>query len=212
MSPITLFLLLVLLACSWPVSRTLLNPAFRRVAPRQWLAVTTLGLLAALVVVTLAVFQPDWLLIVVAVVIPLVGVSAWRSRPGFGRRRGLPPGSLSPWRSIEAIVDRDFYSRQAAQHGPVFKMAQFHRRVICVVGLERGHRLLREYREKLGPAVLPFDRETAGGFLRYMDDSTHRYYSGLFRAAFSPPIVAASEPMTRAAAEEELRDMAVSSS
>jgi cytochrome P450 len=68
---------------------------------------------------------------------------------------------------------------------------------------------LREHREKLGPAALPFNREIAGGFLRYMDDSSHQHYSSLFRAAFSPPIVAASEPMTRAAAEKELGDMAV---
>ncbi len=211
MTPVTLFLLAVLLVCSWPLSRLLARPSFRQVAPRQWLALATVGLLAIAVSLILAVYQPNWLPAVTAVVVLFVGASAWRSRPGFGRSRGLPPGSLSPWQSIEALVERDFYSRQALQYGPVFKMAQFHRGVICVVGLDRGHRLLREYRKSLGPSLQPFNREIDGGFLRYMDDTTHRRYAGLFRAALSPTVVSASELTIRAAAEDELADMDVAS-
>jgi cytochrome P450 len=90
-------------------------------------------------------------------------------------------------------------------------MAQFHRGVVCVVGLERGHRLLREHKEQLGASVQPFNREIPDGFLRYMDDSTHRRYAGLFRASLSPAVVCASESTIRAAAAEELEDMAVAS-
>jgi cytochrome P450 len=210
-SPITLFALVALLACAWPALRLSANPAFRQVAPGQWSAMAALGLLAGGGAVGLAVLEPDWLLIVTVGVVLLVGASAWRSRPGFGSRRGLPPGSLSPWESIEALVDRDFYTRRASRHGPIFKMSQFHRGVICVVGLERGHRLLREHRERLGPSVLPFNREVDGGFLRYMDDSTHRKYAPLFRACLSPAVVGASESMSRTVARQELENMAAAS-
>lgn len=209
MSPASLILVVVLAVCSWPALRLLARPSFRQAALRQWWALAAVGLMAAAVIVILALYKPNWLLAMTAVVVLFVGASAWRSRTGFGRSRGLPPGSLSPWQSIEALVERGFYLRQAMQHGPVFKMAQFHRGVICVVGLERGHRLLRENGQSLGPSVQPFNQEIDGGFLRYMDDNTHRRYAGLFRASLSPTIVSASEQVTRTVVEQELGDMAV---
>ncbi len=209
MSPITLIALAALVACSWPALRLLASPTFREVAPRQWLAMAAVALLLAAGVLGLAVREPHWLQVATVVIVLVTGASAWRSRPGFGSARGLPPGSLSAWRSIEALIDREFYSRQAARFGPIFKMSQFHRGVICVVGLERGHRLLREYRGSLGPSVLPFNEEVDGGFLRYMNDSTHRRYAPLFRACLSPAVVSASEATSRAVAGEELELMAV---
>lgn len=210
-SPAALFLLVVLLACFWPALRLLAKPAFRQVAPRQWLALAATVLVSLVALVILAVVLPSWLPWVTAVVVLFAGASAWRSRVGFGQDRGLPLGSLSPWKSIEALVERDFYSRQATQHGPVFKMAQFHRGVICVVGLERGHQILKEYRRKLGPSMQPFNHEIPGGFLRYMDDSTHRRYAGPFRASLSSAVVGESERTTRLVAGNELEDMAKAS-
>ena len=210
-SPASWFLLVVLLACSWPALRLLTKPSFRQVAPRQWLALAVVLLVSLAALVILAVVQPSWLPWVTAIAVLTAGASAWRSRVGFGRDRGLPLGSLSPWRSIEALIERDFYSWQAKQYGPVFKMAQFHRGVICVVGLDRGHRILRDYRKNLGPSVQPFNLEVPGGFLRYMADDTHRKYAGLFRGSLSPAIVGESEPTTRLAALDELEDMAKAS-
>lgn len=211
MSPVAVFLLMVLMACSWPVSRLLVRPSFRQVAPRYWWALVIGGLTAVAVLLILAVYRPLWLLAVTAAIVLVFGASAWRSRLGFGRSRGLPRGSLSPWKSVEAIFDRDFYRLQATQHGPIFKMAQFHRGVVCVVGLERGHRILREHRKCLGPSVQPFNREIDGGFLRYMDDSTHGRYAGMFRLALSSAVVSASVPSAGAAAGKELEEMAVAS-
>ena len=211
MSPVSLCLLVVLAVCSWPALRLLAKPSFRQVAPRQWLALAVVVLVSLVALVILAAVQPSWLPWVTAIAVLTAGASAWRSRAGFGRDRGLPPGSLSPWRSIDALIERDFYSWQAKRYGPVFKMAQFHRGVICVVGLERGHRILRDHRKNLGPSVQPFNHEVPGGFLRYMDDDTHRKYAGLFRASLSPAIVDESEPTTRLAALDELQDMAKAS-
>jgi cytochrome P450 len=211
-TPASLFLLVVLVVCSWPALRLLASPSFRQVAPRQWTVLVAVGLVMTAVLLVVAVFQPAWLPVITVVVVLVAGASAWRSRRIFGGGSGLPPGSLSPWRSIEALVERDFYSSQAKQHGPVFKMAQFHRGVICVVGLDRGHRVLREYQKNLGPSVQPFNREVEGGFLRYMDDGTHRRYAGFFRSALSPSVVSASEPTAIASAREELEDLTLASS
>ena len=68
----------------------------------------------------------------------------WRARPGYGRSAGWPPGSLGIGASLDAINDRTFYLDQARIHGPVFKMSQFGRPVLCVVGLSRGRELLHQ--------------------------------------------------------------------
>ena len=58
----------------------------------------------------------------------------WRARPTYKRRAGWPPGSLGFGASLDAIDNKAFYLQQAALHGPVFKMSQFGRPVLCVVG------------------------------------------------------------------------------
>jgi cytochrome P450 len=133
-----------------------------------------------------------------------VAVTAWRNRAGYGRSRGLPPGSLSLTTSLEALVDRDFYRKQAARHGPVFKMAQFHQPVVCVVGLSRGHQLLHQHQDALGPSTQRFSQYIPGGFLRYMTDRTHETYAPLFRQALSAQVVAQSWPVIQDAARHEL--------
>lgn len=189
-----------------PAGRLVADRRLQRLFPRvhATLGLATAGWLAGLVL--LALHERTALHVLAGLALPLLGALAWRSRAGYGR--GLPPGSLSPFRSIAALADRDFYRRQAARHGPVFKMAQFHQGVVCVVGLDRGHALLRERAEALGPAVQPFTHEIAGGFLRYMDDATHDLYGGLFRKALAAPIVAAAEPEIAAVCRRELAALA----
>ena len=47
----------------------------------------------------------------------------------------LQPGDTILGMSLDAIGDRTFYQDQAALHGPVFKMSQFGRPVLCILGL-----------------------------------------------------------------------------
>ena len=124
----------------------------------------------------------------------LVGVAAvilyWRGSASYGQSAGLPKGSLALSQSLLAIVDRDDYLKKADRYGPVFKMSQFHQPTICVLGLERGHRLFRDHRESFGPVSQPFNRSVAGGFLRYMDTDTHAVYARLFSKALAHPVLA----------------------
>lgn len=198
----------VLALAAWPAVRLLANPDFRRVAPRQFIALAFVLSLGAAFVVGIAVARPSWLHVVALIGGSAMAASAWRARSERGVAWGLPPGSLSFTASIEAIVDRTFYRERFARLGAVFKMLQFHRPAICVLGLERGHRLLSEHAESLGPAVLPFNRVISGGFLRYMDRATHAVYGGLFRRALSSGVVEGSRQALVASARRGLDAMA----
>ena len=189
-------------AAALPVLRV--SERLRTVFPRV-AAIFTLTMVAWLMIlIGLAHWWPTGLSVLMVLVIVVGAAAAWYSRPAFGRTRGLPPGSLSVPVSISAIADRDFYRRQAERYGPVFKMAQFHQPVVCVVGLERGHRLIREHDEALGPSPQPVTDEIPRGFLRYMDHEAHAIYGPLFRQALSAQVVADSLPVMRSAVRREL--------
>src|SRR6185295_18728946 len=142
-------------------------------------------------------------------ILAILGLAAayWFSRPAYGAARGLPPGSLSLVASFEAIFDHRFYLKQAQRHGPVFKMMQFHKPLVCVVGLEKGHEYIHMPDDILGPAPQPFSADIPGGFLRYMNPPTHAVYALKFRTAFSRSVTVAAEPVIRVALQSELDKM-----
>lgn len=112
---------------------------------------------------------------------------------------------------MRAVAERRGYLDRAARHGPIFKVAQFHRNVVCVAGLERIHQLVREHAGTLAPSPLPLTREVSGGFLRYMDEDRYAVYGPLFRKALSQAVVTAARPATIEAARRELGRLAVDS-
>jgi cytochrome P450 len=109
---------------------------------------------------------------------------------------------------LRAIVEPDFYAHAAARHGAVFKLAQFHRPVACVVGLAAGHDLLRRCGDALRPPALPLSDEVPRGFLRYMVPADHARYSRLFRAAVSEATLRAVEPFAVATTTAALAALA----
>jgi cytochrome P450 len=191
-----------------PLLRLFRIEGFFRAFPRiaGMLTLVILGYLAFLALA--GVYLLSVLPALDALAIAAVVVACWICRPAYGVSRGLPPGSFSPVASIEAIFDHRFYSRQARKHGPIFKMLQFHRPVVCIVGLRTGHQLVQLPDTVLAPAPQPFSAEIPGGFLRYMEHGVHITYAARFRAAFSPRVANASEPVIREAIRYELDRMA----
>ncbi|MGZ8230982.1 MAG: cytochrome P450 [Burkholderiales bacterium] len=127
----------------------------------------------------------------------------WRARPGYGRSRGLPPGSLAlaplaPW------VDDLYYQKQSARYGPIFKVSNFTQPMVCIVGFERAREALRSHDRFLEIPPLPFSRFIPGGFLRYMQPADHRTYGALFRSAFDSAVIEACEPFIADAIRDEL--------
>jgi len=175
--------LLVLL--SWPLIWLLKDRELRLLFARQEFMLAGLLLSWFCIIVVLASLSPMALHVLSVISLAVFAVLAWRGRVAYGKTQGLPPGSLALAPSISAIANRQFYLQQARQHGPVFKMAQFNKPVVCIVGLDKGFRLFREHRDALGPSELPFNKAVTGGFLRYMDDDTHARYAPLFMKALA---------------------------
>jgi hypothetical protein len=131
----------VVVVGAFMVIRLASKPPFRRdlaALPvlRTWLIVG--GLAAAGTGIWLMVRIPAVLHVAALGTLIAMCVLWWRARPSYGRRRRWPPGSLGIGASLDAIDNRDYYLQQAAQYGQVFKMSQFGRPVLCVVGLARG--------------------------------------------------------------------------
>lgn len=97
----------------------------------------------------------------------------------------LPPGSMSFAAGVRGMASRTWYLEQFVRLGPVFRASQFGRPVLCVVGMERICQLMRGHSADLGPSSVAFTESIPGKFLRYMDDSTHSKYGGLFRRALA---------------------------
>jgi cytochrome P450 len=112
-----------------------------------------------------------------------------RARPNFGQHRSLPPGSLGLATSLDAITHEGFYAQAAQRWGPVFKMAQFHRPVVCVVDLPLGLGLLEGQRANLDQPKLPFGRLAPGNYIEFMNDEHHARYRGILRNALSGRVV-----------------------
>jgi cytochrome P450 len=201
---ITVLEIAFLTLVSRPLLRLVADKRMRRLFPAIHRALVGGVVLWLLAMVGLAWWLPGWLH-ALAIVGALVSLAAWwGGRPAYGRSRGLPPGSLSLSTSVEAILDREFYLERAARHGPVFKMRQFHRSVVCIVGLARSHQFLRENQATLRPPPLPFNREAHRGFLRYMDDATHAHYAPLFRHALASDLIEQARSVTTAVTRAEL--------
>lgn len=208
MSPVTLVELVALAAVAAPAVRLLVRPGIRATFPRLWLALVVAMLVLAGVSVAAAFWLPVALHVAAPVAVALAFWTGFRARPSAGRRRRLPPGSLGLLTSLEALADRRFYLDASRRFGPVFKMAQVRRPTVCVVGLDRGHQIMREHASALRSPPLPFSHEIEGGFLRYMDAETHERYGPLFRRALARPVVVAAAPVARAAARRELAELA----
>lgn len=185
----------VLVAVAAPAARLLVGTGLRRRFPRVWLAIAASVVTWIAVVAALATAAPVVLHAVTVVALVLSGLALVHARWSLRLRRRLPPGSLSPTAAVRALSDRDFYRAQRAKHGSVFKMAQARGSAVCIVGLEHGHRILREHASSLGACALPFSEGVTGGFVRYMDADTYRTYGPLLRRALGRPVVSAARPV-----------------
>jgi cytochrome P450 len=201
---------LVLLAGAAPFARLLATRPFRRKLvsfPRIATAIAVLGVGGIAAVGVAAMRAPAVLLGAAVVVACALGAAAWRARPAFGRKRGLPPGSLGLL-PVGPIVDDRFFLRQAARYGPVFKTSQYARPMACVVGLERIVDVLRRYDDVLDPPALPFDAFVPGGFVRSMRGERHAATAARLRPLAAREAVAAHEAFVVKAAHAALDGLA----
>jgi cytochrome P450 len=181
-------------AASWPAIRACASAPYRRANPRA--ALFAGGALAATAAVTgAAALAPPVALRALAALAATAALAAWwRSRPGFGRDRGLPPGRLTLLPPLAAVRDPGFLAKQWAAHGPVLKIGGLRHPVACVFGIDRGLDLLQRHDAALGSPALPFSREIERGFVRYQGREDHARCRRVLGRALSRDLVDRSAP------------------
>ena len=111
-------------------------------------------------------------------------------------RYRLPPGE---WVDLETVerANRRFLLEHAAEVGPVFKAVAWDACWICIVGIPRSRRLLKEHGKHLQPTTLQLKSLFPKGFLRQMQAVEHqRYRKSLVRAMQAADIVNAGAVAT----------------
>jgi cytochrome P450 len=183
----------VLVALAVPNLRAATSAAYRRVFPFDAMRIAAGAIVYLVVIAAVAVYEPRWLRFPAIAAALALAYLLWRARPGYGVAAGLPPGSLQPL-PIGPWSDPEYYKRQAAQYGNVFKTSQFGQPMVCVVGLDRANRLLLEHDHQLVAPPLPFSRFIEGGYLRYLPEATHATYRRFFRSIFYSEALTNAEP------------------
>jgi len=179
--------------------------AYPDLAPKLRLAIGV----AAMPVLATYLFWPNLLWLLTAGAALFIVLEGWRARPSWGRRRGLPPGSLGIFPATWA--DDRYYLRQSQNHGPIFKTSNFLRPTVCVVGLEPGIRILTEHADKLETPRLPFAEFVPGGMLRYMPEPQHQRYRAIFGQALKPTLIQQFESAFVTIIKRTLDDISVKS-
>ena len=114
---------ITLVALAWPLTRTLGRPDLPQMLARsRRIRVLAAGALAIYLAACLVAFlgppAVQWVLAAAALICLVVFVVY--THPSYGRRRGLPPGSLALLGQMDQVDDR-FLLKQSQRHGHVFK-------------------------------------------------------------------------------------------
>jgi cytochrome P450 len=193
------------------VVRVLLKPPIRRELRAHPLLAVVLfsGAGFAAAFLTWAWLHSDAVGRVVAAVLGAGVVLAMvRARPGYGRFRGLPAGSLGLATSLDAIDDPDFYARSAERWGPIFKMSQVHHPVVCITDLAMGLEFLRAESDALVQSDWPFSRLVPGGYVEFMNGEPHARYRAMLAAGFTAEVLEECRGSITAVIRQQLAELA----
>jgi cytochrome P450 len=120
----------------------------------------------------------------------------------------LPPGSLGPECMRGVQTDDRFYLRLAARYGPFFKLFWGSRDLkICLVGFDRGRRLLARHHEVLNAVNTDITPVVPHGYLRSMRGSTHSHYRRTFTRALNEDLVTGIGDQIRDLVRHELASL-----
>lgn len=131
----------------------------------------------------------------------------WRARTLVREHARVPPGRLRPF-DPGMHADQRFVLDTAAALGPVFKVVSDNRWSTCVVGLERGRRLLTEHEGSLPGVTVDLNPLFPGGALRGLDGEDHKTYRRVLMRALQATPVVEHAAAVRAAIEEGLQTLA----
>lgn len=203
---------LIVAAAPWPLFAMCGSLRFARLYRRRVAIAAIYLLLYACALAALALVAPllliPWALVATAASVLLL----WRSRPGYGHVRGLPPGRLRPF-PVRPVTDPDYVAAHIARHGPISKaaMPQVAQPLVLVHGLARGASVLRANDARLQWVGMSFDSLIPAGFIRSMNAEDHRHYIRILRTAFADHVVDECRPSFSRAARLELARLGAAS-
>jgi cytochrome P450 len=182
----------ILALAAWPACRFLGFGPIRRYYRGMATMVAALLVLYVAGIAVAARYAPGFVSLGAAAGLTAIVLERWRARAAWGRRRGLPPGTLSlfprgPW------VDRSFYAGQARRFGPIYKMSFLFKPMVCILGTGLGSELLREHADALVKPSVRLDKFIPRGFLRYMEADDHRHYRKLLTSPLSSEMLRENE-------------------
>ncbi|MEH6404712.1 MAG: cytochrome P450 [Sneathiella sp.] len=116
----------------------------------------------------------------------------FRSKPDYGKRSSIPPGSLKLF-PLSAATNDMFFLDQTREFGPIFKISSppdhrylSMRPMVCITDLKLGRNFLRQHDKSLRlEPVAPFSLQFESGLLRNMSETDHLKYSKLHHTAYS---------------------------
>lgn len=116
----------------------------------------------------------------------------FRSKPNYGERSSIPPGSLKLF-PLDAATNDMFFLDQARKFGPIFKVSSppdhrylSMRPMVCITDLKLGRDFLRQHDKSLRlEPVAPFSLQFESGLLRNMSETDHLKYSKLHHTAYA---------------------------
>ena len=193
-----------------PVRLLLKNPVRRELRAHPLLAgaVLAVALLTGAVLLWAALESDVGRRVIVVLVAASALLALVHARPAFGQSRGLPPGSLGLTTSLDAIDDPAFYARAASRWGPVFKMSQVHRPVVCITEMPTALAVLRSADGTFAQSDWSFNRLVPGGYLEFMNGDVHTEYRRTFATAFTREGLQDSQPTITMSARRQLAAMA----
>ena len=127
----------------------------------------------------------------------------------FARVRSLLSGHPLPPGAIAHLDRRERSNRrilldEASAIGPVFKASAWGELWICLVGVSRGRRFLKEHSSKLELMTMRLEPLFPKGFLRQMEGEDHRHYRRTLVRAIRSDDLTASLPELEKMARDRL--------
>ena len=167
---------ITLVALAWPLVRTLGRGDLAHMLVRsRRIRVLVTGALAIYLAACLVAFlgppAVQWVL-AAAALICLVFFVVY-THPSYGRRRGLPPGSLTLLGQMDQVDDR-FLLKKSERHGPVFKTTLAWVPTVCVVGIDQIVKLVAQHDRRLSRGEMLYSTLIPHRFLRYMECNSWR--------------------------------------
>ncbi len=142
----------------------------------------------------------------VSAVPPYLSVARAYVRSAFSAAR-LPPGD---WVHLDRLErgNRTELMERARQYGPVFKGFMENRLVVCVLGHDRGRKLLKDHAADLKPVTIQLEGLVPQGFMRQMQGQCHRHYRKCLVQGLTAMDLAAFEPVFETICRQGLTEFA----